>query len=116
KVMFTKIKKILVIFAAAVIAAVCVFGVWYLIQPRTLIDTDTLQIVREGAKMTVYDLAGNEQYNFKSVRVKRSDGEAEPYTAINTDTISIDILPHAVLRITDKTADKVYIIQKGFNR
>ena len=82
-----------------------------LLQPKTLIDTDSLKVVREGSKTTVSDLIGDEQYNFKTVRVKRSEDVSDPYTAISTDTISIDILSHGVLKITDKTVEKVYIIK-----
>ena len=84
-------------------------------EPKTLIHTDTLQVIRDGTKTTVYDLVDEKEYNFKTIRVKRSDGVSEPYTAIFTDTISIDIMPHGKLKITDKTAEKVYTIQRKFS-
>ena len=107
----TKYKAILCGVLAIILLSAFVFGVWYLHQPKTLIDTDSLKVVREGAKTTVYDIVGDEQYTFKTVRVKRSEGVSVPSTAISTDTISIDILPQGVLKITDKTVEKVYIIK-----
>lgn len=107
----TNCKAILCGSLAIILLSALVFSVWYLLQPKTLIDTDSLKVVREGSKTTVSDLIGDEQCNFKTVRVKRSEGVSEPATAISTDTISIDILPHGVLKITDKTVEKVYIIK-----
>lgn len=108
----TNCKAILCGSLAIILLSALVFGVWYLLQPKTLIDTDSLKVVREGAKTTVSDLIGDEQYNFKTVRVKRSDGVVEAYTAVDTDTIKIEVLPSATLRIYDKSAEKVITIRR----
>ena len=52
------------IFVVAIVAALIlafVGGLWYLQQPKTLIDTDTLLVPREGAITPVCDLVGDEQ-------------------------------------------------------
>ena len=101
------------IFVVAIVAALIlafVGGLWYLQQPKTLIDTDTLLVTREGAITTVCDLVGDEQYHFRTVRVRRTDSPTEPHRAITTNTIEIEILPHGILKITDRTAGKVYEI------
>ena len=113
--MSTKCKSIICSIFAVIILAVLVFTMWYIFQPKTLIDTDTLRVICDGTKTTVYDLIDEKEYNFKTIRVKRSDGVSEPYSAIFTDTISIDIMPHGKLKITDKTAEKVYTIQRKFS-
>lgn len=86
--------------------------VWYLAQPKTLVDTDTLLVVRDGSTIAVHDLVADEVYAFRVVRVRRSEGVPEPHRAIDTATISIDTIPHGGLKITDKTAGMVYIVKR----
>ena len=95
----------------AFIVAAVVF-VWYIFQPQTLIDTDTLSVVRDGSTITVHDRVADEVYTFRIVRVRRSEGVPEPHRAIDTATISIDTIPHGGLKITDKTAGMVYIVKR----
>lgn len=93
-----------------IVAAVAL--VWYILQPQTLIDTATLSVVRDGSVITVTDIVANEVYTFRIVRVRRSEGVTESHRAIDTATISIDIVPHGGLKIIDKTAGKVYIVKR----
>lgn len=93
-----------------IVAAVAL--VWYILQPQTLIDTDTLSVVRDGSTITVHDLVADEVHTFKVVRVRRSEGVTESHGAVDTATISIDTIPHGGLKITDKTAGKVYIVKR----
>ena len=97
---------LLVLFVAAVAF------VWYIFQPQTLVDTDTLLVVRDGSTIAVYDLVADEMHTFKIMRVRRSEGVAEPHRAVDTATISIDTIPHGGLKITDKTAGMVYIVKR----
>ena len=106
----TRSTKAAVIGLLIVLIVAAVAFVWYILQPQTLIDTDTLLVTREGAITTVCDLVGDEQYHFRTVRVRRTDSPTEPHRAITTSTIEIEILPHGILKITDKTAGKVYEI------
>ena len=62
-------------------------------EAKTLYQSDSVLIVREGVITTVYDLEAEQEYTFRSVRVKRSEGVSEPHTAIETDTIKIEIIP-----------------------
>ena len=91
----------------AFIVAAVAFA-WYIFQPQVLIDTDTLSVVRDGSTITVHDLLDQ----FRVVRVRRSEGVTEPHRAVDTATISIDTIPHGGLKITDKTAGKVYIVRR----
>ena len=93
-----------------IVAAVAL--VWHILQPQTLIDTDTLSVVRDSTTITVHDRVTDEVYTFKIVRVRRSEGVTESHTAVDTATISIDTIPHGGLKLTDKTAEKVYIVRR----
>ena len=94
------------------IVAAVAFGIWYLFQPKVLIDTNTLSVVRDGSTITVHDLVSDAVHTFKIVRVRRSEGVPEPHRAIDTATISIDTIPHGGLKITDKAAGMVYIVKR----
>lgn len=94
------------------IVAAVAFGIWYLFQPQVLIDTETLSVVRDGSVITVTDIVADETYQFRVVRVRRSEGVTESHTAIDTATISIDTIPHGGLKIIDQTAGKVYIVRR----
>ena len=54
----------------------------------------------------------HEVYTFRVVRVRRSESVTESHRAIDAATISIDTIPHGGLKITDKTAGKVYIVKR----
>lgn len=94
------------------IVAAVAFGIWYLFQPQVLIDTDALSVVRDGSTITVHDIVADEVYTFRVVRVRRSEGVPEPHRAIETATISIDTIPNGGLKVTDKTAQKIYIVRR----
>ena len=104
--------KIFLSVAVVLVVAAVAFGIWYLFQPQVLIDTDTLSVVRDGSTITVHDLVADEVYTFKIVRVRRSEGVTESHRTVDTATISIDTIPHGGLKITDKTAGKVYIVKR----
>ncbi len=104
--------KIILSVAVVLVVAAVAFGIWYLFQPQVLIDTDTLSVVRDGSVITVTDIVADEVYTFRIVRVRRSDGVTESHRAIDTATISIDTISHGGLKITDKTAGKVYIVKR----
>ena len=73
-------------------------------EPKTLYQSDGVTITREGNITLVSDLVADKEYSFRSVRVKRSESVLEPHTAIETDTIKIEIIPSG-LRVYDKTAN-----------
>ena len=108
----TRSTKAAVIGLLVVLIVAAVAFVWYLAQPQTLVDTDTLLVARDGSTITVHDLVADEVYTFRIVRVRRSEGVTESHTAIDTATISIDTIPHGGLKITDKTAGTVYIVKR----
>ena len=80
-------------------------------EPKALYQSESVEVVREGNKTAVYDLLADKEYSFRSVRVKRSESVLEPHTAIETDTIKIEIIPSG-LRVYDKTANKTFTYQR----
>ena len=108
----TRSTKAAVIGLLLVLIVAAVALVWYILQPQVLIDTATLSVVRDGSTITVHDLVADEVYTFRIVRVRRSEGVTESHRAVDTTTISIDTIPHGGLKLTDKTAEKVYIVRR----
>ena len=81
-------------------------------EPKTLYQSDSVTITREGNITLVSDLVADKEYSFRSVRVKRSESVSEPYKSVDTDTINIETMPSG-FRIYDKTADKIIYITKN---
>ena len=108
----TRSVKAAVIGLLLVLIVAAVALVWYILQPQTLIDTDTLSVVRDGSTITVHDLVADEVHTFKVVRVRRSEGVTESHRAVDTATLTIDTIPHGGLKIIDQTAGKVYIVKR----
>ena len=80
-------------------------------EPKILYQSESVEGVREGNITLVSDLVADKEYSFRSVRVKRSESVLEPHTAIETDTIKIEIIPSG-LRVYDKTANKIFTYQR----
>ena len=80
-------------------------------EPKILYQSENVEVVREGNITLVSDLIADKEYSFRSVRVKRSESVLEPHTAIETDTIKIEIIPSG-LRVYDKTANKIFTYQR----
>ena len=80
-------------------------------EPKILYQSESVTIEREGNITLVSDLVADKEYSFRSVRVKRSERVLEPHTAIETDTIKIEIIPSG-LRVYDKTANKIFTYQR----
>ena len=80
-------------------------------EPKTLYQSESIEVVREGNKTAVYDLLADKEYNYITKRVKRSEGVSEPYTTVDTDTIKIEIIPSG-LRVYDKAENKIFTIER----
>ena len=80
-------------------------------QIKVYCDTDTLKIERTGNITTVYDLAGDDTYTFRTVRVRKDSQNAADgvKTAHDTDTIKIEIAKSVII-VEDKTTGAVYTI------
>ncbi|MDY5627314.1 MAG: hypothetical protein SPF92_06925 [Clostridia bacterium] len=78
---------------------------------KTLYQSESVEVVREGNKTAVYDLLADKEYNYITKRVKRSEGVLEPYTTVDTDTIKIEIIPSG-LRVYDKAKNKIFTIER----
>lgn len=78
----------------------------------TICDTDTLKIERTGNVTTIYDLAGDDVYTFRTVRVKKgSQANAGSLTTVHdTETIKIDTVKSVII-VEDKTAGVIYTIE-----
>ena len=55
-------------------------------EPKTLIDAESLQVTRTGAKISVYDRLGGNVYNFITTRHRRSEGPQKAAMLVDTDT------------------------------
>ena len=80
-------------------------------KPKIFYNSDSVQIVQEDNKTAVIDLVADNEYSFRTVRVKRSESVAEPYTAVDTDTIKIEIIPSG-LRVYDKAEKMIFTFQR----
>ena len=104
-----KINSILLMVAlATLLISLCMLPIVKFNEPKTLVNTSSLVVVHTGTKTAVYDVVGNNTYNLRHIKVKRTQGKFKPYTAINTDTISITILDKGGYQIMDKTANTIY--------
>ena len=81
-------------------------------EPKTLYQSDSVTITREGNITLVSDLVADKEYSFRSVRIRRSEGVLKHFKHIDTDTINIEVMPSG-FRICDKTADKIIYITKN---
>ena len=85
-------------------------------EPKVLYQSESLEVIREGVITTVYDLEADEQYTFRTVRVKRGEGVSVANTAVDTSTVKVEVLPSATLRIHDKMQEKILTISKNIRR
>lgn len=58
-------------------------------EPKVLYQSESLEVIREGNITTVYDLEADEQYTFRTVRVKRGEGVSAAHTAVDTSTVKL---------------------------
>ena len=107
-----KRRKLLQKIACCLLVAFCLLSfVGCTNEPKTLYQSESVTITREGNITLVFDLVADKEYSFRSVRVKRSESISEPHTAIDTETIKIEIIPSG-LRVYDKTANKIFTYQR----
>lgn len=78
-------------------------------SPETLYQSESVQIIRNGSNTAVLDLVSNEEYNYITKRVKRTEGILEPYTSIDTDTVKVEIIPNG-MRVYDKAQSKIFSV------
>ncbi len=80
-------------------------------KPKIFYNSNSVQIVQEGKKTLVYDLLADKEYSFRTVRVKYSESVTEPYTAVDTDTIKIEIIPSG-LQVYDKVEKRIFTYRR----
>ncbi len=93
------------------LCACCLFTGCGTSAPKSLYKSDTVEVVRNGNKTAVYDFVADKEYNYITRLVKRSKAITEPYTAVDTDTIKIDIIPSG-LSVYDKAKSTVFTVTK----
>ena len=74
-----------------------------------LIDTDTLQATREGARITITYLLTNESYYFRICRKSSSERITEPIRITSTEHLIIELYPKKI-KVTDLTNKEIYTI------
>ena len=72
----------------------CVVLIMLATSTKTIVDTDTIKIDRNGHRFAVYDRLADKEYNLMFVHRKLSNGQIKPTVLILTDSIRIE-------RITD---------------
>ena len=80
-------------------------------EPKILYQSENVEVIRNGNITLVSDLEADKEYSFRSVRIRRSEGVLEPHSAIETDTIKIEIIPSG-LRVYDKSENKIFTIER----
>lgn len=81
-------------------------------KPRILLDDEYLQITQTGGKIDVYDVLGDNVYNFRLIHKKPSNRVLEPYTAVNSDTLLIE-QRHKEIILTVKKCKNKYTLRIG---
>ena len=69
-----------------------------------LLDNDYLNITRTGAITAITDKNSGEVYTLHSVHKRRTEAKTEPYTAVDTPTIKIIIIPGGFQVVSGKTS------------
>ena len=82
-------------------------------ESKNLYQSESVEIVQKGNILLVSDLIADKEYTFHHIHAKQSEGISEPYTAVDTKTIKIDIIPSG-LRVYDKTAHKSFTYQRKY--
>ena len=84
-------------------------------EPKTLIDADSLQVTRTGAKISVYDRLGGNMYNFITTRRRRSEGPENAAVLVQTGTLQVMSIPGEGLEITSNGTVYRITRKKGVN-
>ena len=100
-------------FAIAVSMLVLIMTLIYSTDKRqTILAADTVEVTRQGRQITVLDKLIDREYTFTSERKRRSEAAQERYTAINSETMRIDILPGGGMEIIT-SGNRYKITPKG---
>lgn len=84
-------------------------------ETKTLIDSDSLQVTRTGAKISVYDRLGGNVYNFITTRRKRSEGPKKAAVLVQSGTLQVVSIPGEGLEITSNGTVYRITRKKGVN-
>ena len=84
-------------------------------EPKTLIDADSLQVTRTGAKIGVYDRLGGDEYNFTIARRRRSEGPEKAAVLVQSGTLQVVTIPGEGLEIVSNGTVYRITRKKGVN-
>ena len=87
----------------------CVVLIVLATSTKTIVETDTIRIERNGHKYAVYDLLTGRIYNLVFVHRKLSNGQIKPTVLILTDSIRIERITEGFQVISN---GKVYQITR----
>lgn len=96
---------------AIVVCLFCLCAVLIVLatSTRTIVDTDTIRIDRNGHRFAVYDRLADKEYNLVFVHRKLSNGQIKPTVLILTDSIRIERITEGFQVISN---GKVYQITR----
>lgn len=72
------------------LCCLCVILIILAVDPKAIVDTDTVRINQNGHRFAVYDRLADIEYNLVFVHRRRSEAQIKPSMLILTDTIRID--------------------------
>lgn len=102
-----KILNVLVI----VCFMVCAVPFWMIAQAdgaeKTILDTEAVEVTARGRFLWVTDKGSGSRYEFRLVRVRRSDAAMEPVTMVSKPSFMVQAIRGGVVI---RTQEKVYII------
>ena len=73
-------------------------------QEKLLLNNDDLKITRTGAITTITDKNSGEVYTLHSVHKRHTEAKTKPYTAVDTPTLQIIILPDGFQVVSGNTS------------
>lgn len=81
-------------------------------KPRILLESADLKIVQIGGEISVYDVLGDNVYNFRLIHKKPSNRIFEGYTVTDTPTLRIE-QRHKEIILTVKKCKNKYTLRIG---
>ena len=83
-------------------------------RSRVLVKAEAVEAIAQGRTLTVIDRQAGNNYEFRVVRVRRSDAVVEPVKMISTPTLTIRQGRHSVTIIAGTEVYIIPIIRGGW--
>ena len=102
-------KLVIVLLIVSFIA--CAVPFWMIAQAngaeKMILDTEAVEVTARGRFLWVTDKGSGSRYEFRLVRVRRSDAAMEPETMVSTPSFIVQAIRGGVII---KAQEKIYII------